>query len=148
MFERILNSIFEYLEENNLLCPNQSGFQPSHSCEYQFLSILNEIYKFFDYNPPKDSRSIFLDLSQAFDREWHDGVIYKIKHIGITDNSVKLIESFLGNKFQQGVLNGQLSSWTPVCGGVPQGSILGPLFSLIYVNDLSKGFSLTVTLCR
>ena len=99
MFERILNSIFEYLEENNLLCPNQSGFQPSHSCEYQFLSILNEIYKFFDYNPPKDSRSIFLDLSQVSDREWHDGVIYKIKHIGITDDSVKLIESFLGNKF-------------------------------------------------
>ena len=112
------------------------------------INLLNEIYKFFDCNPPKDSRNIFLDLSKAVEREWHDGLIYKIKHIGITGDSVKLIESFLSNKFQQGVLNGQSSSWTSVCGGVPQSSILGPLFLLIYVNGLSKGLSLTVTLCR
>ena len=63
IFERIIfNSIFEYLEENNLLCPNQSGFRPSDSCEYQLLSILHEIYKSFDCNPPKDVRGIFLDL--------------------------------------------------------------------------------------
>ena len=63
IFERIIfNSIFEYLEENNLLCPNQSGFRPSDSCEYQLLSILHEIYKSFDCNPPKDVRGIFLGL--------------------------------------------------------------------------------------
>ena len=80
------------------------------------INLLNEIYKFFDCNPPKDSRNIFLDLSKAVEREWHDGLIYKIKHIGITGDSVKLIESFLSNKFQQGVLNGQSSSWTLVSG--------------------------------
>ena len=108
IFERIIfNSIFEYLEENNLLCPNQSGFRPSDSCEYQLLSILHEIYKSFDCNPPKDVRGIFLDLSKAFDGLWHDGLSYKIKRIGITDNSLKLIESFLNNRFQWVGLNGQ-----------------------------------------
>ena len=115
-FEKVIfNSIFEYIEANNLLCPDQSGFRPSDSCEYQLLSILHEIYKCLDCNPPKDVRGIFLDLSKAFDRVWHDGLIYKIKHIGITGNSLKLIESFLSNIFQQVVLNGQSSSWTPVC---------------------------------
>ena len=103
----IFNSIFEYLEENNLLCPNQSGFRLSDSCEYQLLSILHEIYKSFDCNPPKDVRGIFLDLSKAFDGLWHDGLSYKIKRIGITDNSLKLIESFLSNRFQWVGLNGQ-----------------------------------------
>ena len=135
IFERVIfNSIFEYLEENNLLFPNQSGFRPSDSC------------KSFDCNPPKDVRSIFLDLSKAFDRVWHDGLIYKIKRIGITGNSLKLFESFLSKIFPWVVLNGQSSSWTPVCAGVPHGSNLGPLFFLTYINDLSKGISSTVKL--
>ena len=113
IFERIIfNSIFEYLEDNNLLCPNQSVFRPSDSCEYQLLSILHEIYKSFDCNPPKDVRGIFLDLSKAFDSVWHDGLIYKIKCIGITGNFLKLIESFFSNRFKWVVLNGKLPSWT------------------------------------
>ena len=75
---------------------------------------------------------------------WHDGLIYKIKRIGITGNFLKLIESFLSNRFKWVVLNGKLSSWTQVYAGVPQGSILGPLFLLIYINDFSKGISSTV----
>ena len=105
-----------------------------------------EIYESFDYNPPKDIRGIFLDLSKAFDRVQHDRLIYKIKHISITGNSLKLIESFLSNRFQQVVLNGQSSSWKPVCAGVPQGSILGLLFFLIYINDLSRDICSTVKL--
>ena len=111
IFERVIfNSIFSFLKVNNFLCPNQSGFRPSDSCEYQLLSILNEIYKYFDFNPPKDVRDIFLDLSKALDRVWHDGLIYKIQCIGITDNSLEVIESFLSNRFQGVVLNGQSSS--------------------------------------
>ena len=59
VFEKILfNSIFEYLQENCLLCDNQSGFRPSDSCEYQLLSIVHDIYASFDCNPPKDVRDI------------------------------------------------------------------------------------------
>ena len=77
---------------------------------------------------------------------WHDELIYKIKCIGITGNSLKLIESFLSNRFQQVVLNEQSSSWAPVCAGAPQGSNLEPLFFLIYINDLRKDISSTVKL--
>ena len=98
----------QFLSIFKRITPNQSGFRPSDSCEYQLLSILHEIYKSFDCNPPKDVRGIFLDLSKAFDRVWHDGLIYKSNHTGITGN-LKLIESFLSNRFQQVVLNGQSS---------------------------------------
>ena len=68
-------------------------------------------------------------------------LIYKIKSIGICDTLLKLIESFLSNRYQRVLLNGQSSTWLPIIAGVPQGSILGPLFFLIYINDLSKNLS-------
>ena len=95
----------------------------------------------FDCSPPLDVDGIFLDISKAFDRVWHDGLIYKVKCIGINDIFLKLISSFLENRFQRVVLNGQTSSWEPVLAGVTQSSVLGPLFFLIYINDLSNNLS-------
>ena len=82
-----------------------------------------------------------MDISKAFDRVWHDGLIYKVKCIGINDIFLKLISIFLENRFQRVVLNGQTSSWEPVLAGVTQSSVLGPLFFLIYINDLSNNLS-------
>ena len=147
VFEKILyNNIFEYLQENNLLCENQFGFRPSDSCEYQLLSIAHEIYASFDYNHPLDVRAVFLDIPKTFDRVWHDRLIYKMKLLGITGQPLKLIQSFLSDRLQRVVLNGQNSSWTSVFAGVPQVSVLGSLFFLIYINDLAEDISSTTKL--
>ena len=79
----IFDSIMRFLNENKLLSDAQSGFRPSDSCEYQLLSIVHDIYKSFDCNPPLEVREIFFDISKAFGRVWHDGLIYKIKSFRI-----------------------------------------------------------------
>ena len=85
-----------------------------------------------------------MDISKAFDKVWHDGLLLKLKSFGITGNLLKLLKSFLSNRFQRVVLNGQCSDWKSISAGVPQGSILGPLFFLIYINDLSNGLQSNV----
>ena len=79
-------------------------------------------------------------------RACHEGLIYKLQSLGISGLPLKCIESFLSNRFQRVLLNGQSSSWSPVLAGVSQGSILGPLLILVYINDLSKNLSATAKL--
>ena len=82
-----------------------------------------------------------MDISKAFDRVWHERLIHKIKSGGISGPLLKLIESFLSNRYQRVLLYSQSFTCLPIIFGVLQGSTLGPLFFLIYINDLSKNFS-------
>ena len=99
VFEKILyNNIFEYLQESTLLCKSQSGFRRSDTCEYILVSIVYETYASFDCNPPFDVRAVFLDISKAFNRVWHNELVYKMKLLGMTESPLKLTQNVLNNK--------------------------------------------------
>ena len=137
----IFNSFFRYLDDNYLLNSNQSGFRPGCSCVHQLLSLTHDIYKAFDVNPSLDVRGVFQDLSKGFDRVWHDGLMYKLKALGICGNFYGLIYSFLSDRQQRVVLNVQSSKWSQIKAGVSQASMLEPLLFLVYINDLPEGLT-------
>ena len=122
--------------KEELINPNQSGFRPSDSCINQFLAITHKIFETFDCNPPLEVRSVFLYISKAFDKVWHAGLFHKLKGMGISGELYDLLENYLSGRLQRVILNGWTPSWRPILTGVPQGSILGRLLFLIYINDL------------
>ena len=128
--------MFTFFIENNLISPNKSGFRPGDSCVNQLLAITHKIYKSFDEG--FEVREVFLDISKAFNKVWHEGLLLKLNQNGISGILLKLLRNFLSCRKQRAVLNGQHSSWDNVTAGVPQCSILGLLLFLIYINDLSN----------
>ena len=137
IFEKaVINRIYNFLLNERLLNPNQSGFRPLDSCINQLLAITHEIFESFDCNPSLEVRSVFLDIFKAYSKVWHKGLLYKLKSMGISDELYELIENYLSGRFQRIILNEQTSSWRPILAGVTQGSFLGPLLFLIYINNL------------
>ena len=146
IFENLIFNNFAFFEKRNLLSKHQSGFRPGDSCIYQLLAITHDIFLSFDSSPSLETRGVFLDISKAFDRVWHDGLLFKLKQNGVSGNLLGLIKRFLIDRVQRVTLNGKTSDWECMRAGVPQGSILGPLFFLIYVNDLATDLKSNVKL--
>ena len=96
--------------EDEVLNPNQSGFRPSGSCVNQLVAITHEIFEAFDFNLPLEVRSVFLDISKAFDKVWHKGLLCKLKSIGISGELHNLLGNYLSGRFQRVVLNEQTPS--------------------------------------
>ena len=110
--------------------------RPGDSCNNQLLLINHEFLSAFDTG--LDVRGIFLDIFKAFDKVWHDGLIFKQHQNGICGEMINMLEDSLSNSKQRVVLNGQCLPWVDIRAGVPLRSILGPLLFLIYINDLSN----------
>ena len=146
MEKRMFNSICNFIYTRNMFSVHQSGFLSSESCVHQLISIIHEIYNGSDANPSLQVRGIFLDISKAFVRVWYKGLLHNPKCMGINWNFLKLVENILNNRYQRVVLNGQASHWANVKAGVPQGSAFGPLFFLIYMNELSENLKPAVRL--
>ena len=102
IFEKsIFNEIYSFLDMEILLNTNQSGFRPFNSCVNQLLTIIHNIFSSFDCNSSLEVRLIFLDISKAFDKVWHEGLLYKLRSFGISGNLLNLIKHYLTDLSQK-----------------------------------------------
>ena len=110
VFERIIfKNLYNYLIHNNLITKNQSGFRPGDSCPNQLLSLVHQIHTAFNDKNCLEVRSVFLDMSKAFDKVWHEGLLFKLQQNGIEGNLLNLLKNYLSHRKQRVVINGMES---------------------------------------
>ena len=140
----IKSSVYRHLEQHNLITEKQHGFRKHFSCTTQLLFLVHNLCQ--DINSKGQTDIIFLDFSKAFDKVSHNKLLQKLKHYGVRGEIHSWIRSFLSSRTQTVVMDREKSTPCEVLSGVPQGTVLGAILFLIYINDIVDGVQSNINL--